>query len=317
MIKNILFCIVVALALCTSFFAKAAASISGDAEFQEGMSYLKGNGVPRDVAKGIQLIRVAAEQGHADAQNKLGDYYKNGRGVVQSNMEAVAWYRKAAEQGHAVAQCNLGYCYDVGCGVEQSKTEAWRWYKSAVESSYTQVVPVMPMPFRPGVYDGYRGNPMHPVRIPHYPVRGKTAAKAAAAAGIGATIIAVNAKPWWSWWWLVWAVLVATTIVFLAVWGKKRRNPHVPVHYSGRRSGRGKGAAIAGVGDIIIAVIAKNAWLSWWWLVWVVLLVSIFFEGWWWLVWVVLVVAIIFLAVWGIKRRKKRRWRRIMEKVQK
>ncbi|MEP6880280.1 MAG: caspase family protein, partial [Nitrosospira sp.] len=40
-----------------------------------------------------------AEQGNADAQYNLGVIYRNGKGVPQDDAKAVEWYRKAAAQG--------------------------------------------------------------------------------------------------------------------------------------------------------------------------------------------------------------------------
>ena len=50
---------------------------------------------------------TAAADGDAQAQFNLGLRYTTGRGVPRNDREAVAWYRKAAEQGNALAQQNL------------------------------------------------------------------------------------------------------------------------------------------------------------------------------------------------------------------
>ena len=62
------------------------------------------------------LFRQAAEQGHASAQFNLGLMYATGEGVPEDDAEAVRWYRMAAEQGHAGAQFNLGLMYATGGG---------------------------------------------------------------------------------------------------------------------------------------------------------------------------------------------------------
>jgi len=54
---------------------------------------------------------LLAEQGSAEAQYNLGLMYANGDGVPQNDEEAVRWYRLAAEQGDANAQFNLGGMY--------------------------------------------------------------------------------------------------------------------------------------------------------------------------------------------------------------
>jgi TPR repeat protein len=51
--------------------------------------------------------RTKAEQGDAAAQFNLGLMYRNGEGVPKDYAEAANWYRKAAEQGVAAAQYTL------------------------------------------------------------------------------------------------------------------------------------------------------------------------------------------------------------------
>ena len=73
----------------------------------------------KDYATALKLWRPLAEQGDAQAQYNLGIMYDNGQGVPQDDAEAVKWYRKAAEQGIAKAQYNLGVMYANGRGVPQ------------------------------------------------------------------------------------------------------------------------------------------------------------------------------------------------------
>ena len=102
-------------------------------KFQEGVCYVDGNGVAQDVAKGLKLIRAAAEQGYAPAQNYLGNCYANGRWVGRNPTKAVEYYRKAADLEHAWAQYNLGNCYYNGQGVAQSHEKAVKWYRKAAK----------------------------------------------------------------------------------------------------------------------------------------------------------------------------------------
>ena len=71
-----------------------------------------------------------AEQGNAVAQFNLGVMYANGQGVPKDDAEAARWYRLAAEQGHDGAQVNLGIMYDNGEGVPKDPAEAVRWYRN-------------------------------------------------------------------------------------------------------------------------------------------------------------------------------------------
>jgi len=76
-----------------------------------------------------------AEQGDAVAQYNLGLMYKQGKGVPQDYKEAVRWYRVAAEQGDATAQYNLGGMYHEGQGVPQNYIQAHMWYNLAASST--------------------------------------------------------------------------------------------------------------------------------------------------------------------------------------
>ena len=64
-----------------------------------------------------ERLRRAADQGNADAQFNLGVMYAEGRGVPRDDAEAARWYRCAADQGEAAAQFNLGLMYAKGEGV--------------------------------------------------------------------------------------------------------------------------------------------------------------------------------------------------------
>ena len=81
--------------------------------------------------KQCKWYRLAAEQGIAIAQFNLGVMYRNGNGVPENDAEAVRWYRLAAEQGHAIAQSNLGVMYDSGEGVPENDVRAYIWYSVA------------------------------------------------------------------------------------------------------------------------------------------------------------------------------------------
>ena len=54
--------------------------------------------------EGVKIMQELAEQGDAEAQFNLGVMYANGEGVPQDYAEAVKWYPKAAEQGDEYAK---------------------------------------------------------------------------------------------------------------------------------------------------------------------------------------------------------------------
>ena len=64
----------------------------------------------------IEEIKRKANAGDAEAQYNLGVAYQNGQGVPKNHIEAAKWFRKAAEQKHAKAQNLLGAMYRDGQG---------------------------------------------------------------------------------------------------------------------------------------------------------------------------------------------------------
>ncbi len=97
------------------------------AQYNLGVMYDNGHGVPQDGRQAVKWYRLAAEQGHADAQHSLGVMYRNGDGVPQDYREAVKWYRLAAGQRHASAQNNLGLMYALGRGLIKDNVYAHMW----------------------------------------------------------------------------------------------------------------------------------------------------------------------------------------------
>ncbi len=107
-----------------------------DAQFNLGVRYVTGEGVPQDDNEALRWFRRAAEQGDADAQFNLGIGYDLGRGVPQDDTEALRWFRRAAEQGLAVAQLNLGVMYAQGQGVPQDYVQARMWQNLAAAQGH-------------------------------------------------------------------------------------------------------------------------------------------------------------------------------------
>ncbi len=67
-----------------------------------------------DYETAIKQFLPLAKAGEARSQFNLGVMYRHGLGVPQNDAEAVKWHRRAAEQGNAVGQYNLGHMYTQG-----------------------------------------------------------------------------------------------------------------------------------------------------------------------------------------------------------
>jgi hypothetical protein len=89
-----------------------------------------------DIAKALQVWRPMAEQGNAAAQFNLGLMYEKGDGVPVDYQMAAKWYHKSAVQGYADAQLNLGTMYDEGRGVPEDNQKAAQWYRAAARSGF-------------------------------------------------------------------------------------------------------------------------------------------------------------------------------------
>jgi len=84
-----------------------------------------------DYKTAYRLFKPLAEQGLPLAQYNLGVMYYNGQGVPKDYAEAAKWYRKAADQGLPEAQTNLGIMYIAGLGVPKDYVLAHMWFTLA------------------------------------------------------------------------------------------------------------------------------------------------------------------------------------------
>jgi len=135
---------------------------AGDAEaqFDLGVLYAQGLGVPRDLSEAARWYRKAALQGYAEARFAMGRMYSQGwgaprdeadalrrfqsatvvdpegriewpeikgSGMRQDLRQAAYWYGLAAEQGHAQAQVQLALLYAAGRGVKRDAAAAYFW----------------------------------------------------------------------------------------------------------------------------------------------------------------------------------------------
>ena len=96
---------------------KKAAQGDAEAQTELGVTYIAGNGVPKNAAQAVAWFQKAAAQDEAAAQFNLGISYARGEGVPQDDAQAVEWIQKAAAQGLATAQFFLGVSYSNGEGV--------------------------------------------------------------------------------------------------------------------------------------------------------------------------------------------------------
>ena len=98
-------------------------SVSSAADFATGLNaYKKG-----DYVTAAKEWRPLADQGDPAVQFNLGLLYLDGQGVPQVLDQAVKWFNRSAEQGYDKAQLNLGALYATGKGVKRDYVQAYKW----------------------------------------------------------------------------------------------------------------------------------------------------------------------------------------------
>src|SRR6056297_611161 len=118
-----------------NFFRKVKET---DKDYELGLKYYEGNGVPEDKKKAFKLFKKAAELGYPEAQNFLGHMYSKGEGVQEDNEKAIEWFEKSAKLGYPEPQNNLGGMYVTGdCGIKDNK-RALKWFKKAAEQGHSE-----------------------------------------------------------------------------------------------------------------------------------------------------------------------------------
>jgi localization factor PodJL len=110
------------------------------AQFRLGGLYEKGTGVKKDLEMARQLYRTAAEKGHAKAMHNLAVLYAEGAAVKPDYRTAAQWFRKAADHGVSDSQYNLAILYARGIGVEQNLTESYKWFALAAAQGDQEAV---------------------------------------------------------------------------------------------------------------------------------------------------------------------------------
>jgi len=100
-------------------------------DFDEGVAAIRNH----DYATAIKIFKTLAEQGNTKAQFNLGVMYYQGQGVPKDYKEAARWFRKAAEQGNADAQSDLGVMYAKGRGVPKDYVTAYMWFNLAAQDA--------------------------------------------------------------------------------------------------------------------------------------------------------------------------------------
>lgn len=77
-----------------------------------GLAFLMGNGVRQDVSKGIDILRVEAQNGNHHAREKIGGLYLAGYCDLFSYDDIMLWLKLSDEEGDAAAPLLIYYILD-------------------------------------------------------------------------------------------------------------------------------------------------------------------------------------------------------------
>jgi localization factor PodJL len=104
------------------------------AQFRLGSLKEKGEGIRKDVQAARRLYLAAAAKGHAKAMHNLAVLYAEGLDGRPDYKAASEWFRKAAGYGVTDSQYNLAILFARGIGLQTNLVESYRWFALAAAS---------------------------------------------------------------------------------------------------------------------------------------------------------------------------------------
>ncbi|HWG06352.1 MAG TPA: hypothetical protein VG271_15180 [Beijerinckiaceae bacterium] len=103
------------------------------AQFELGVRYAEGRGLPRDLKLAAQWLEKSAQQNNAPAQYRLATLYEKGLGVTHDANVAINWYRRAANAGNIRAMHNLAVMIAENGDGKPDYDDAAIWFRKAAE----------------------------------------------------------------------------------------------------------------------------------------------------------------------------------------
>lgn len=112
-----------------AYLRQGASSGSSSAQYTLSRLLRSGShGVTKDIPQGLQWLQKSATAGNGNAQYELAVLLIYGKdGLKQDITQGIQWLQKSAELGHAEAQNNLGLLYLKGEEVERNERKAFQW----------------------------------------------------------------------------------------------------------------------------------------------------------------------------------------------
>lgn len=114
------------------WYEKSAVQGYAPAQYNIGVAYRYGRGVPQNLQKAIEWYKKSANQGVVQTQVNLGMSYLSGQGGEVNYVSAKEWFMKAAEKNNSIAIFNIGQLYFYGLGVPKDYIKSEIWLRKAL-----------------------------------------------------------------------------------------------------------------------------------------------------------------------------------------
>ncbi|MDR1463260.1 MAG: sel1 repeat family protein, partial [Azoarcus sp.] len=105
------------LAVAAESTSRQYANLSANDKVSKAVS-LREKGGSYNLKQAYLLSEEVAKEGNPEAEFNIGVMYYDGEGIPKNRKEAAVWFRKAAEKGHLCSQYNLANMLESGDGVE-------------------------------------------------------------------------------------------------------------------------------------------------------------------------------------------------------
>lgn len=117
-----------------------ADSKSSEAQYQIGLLYEKGLGLPTDYKEAFNYYELSYKNGNIKALGRLANMHYCGYGIPQSYGEAYRLFKQASDNGDTFSQSQLGNMYYNGLGVNKDYNEAYKLIKEAFDKGETSAI---------------------------------------------------------------------------------------------------------------------------------------------------------------------------------
>ena len=111
---------------------KAADAGDAGAQFTLGEALYHGQGIGRDVRRGVEYVLAAAKSGHTRARTRLADFYMSGTVVPYDPRSGFRLYMESAAQDDCAARFEVAHCYESGRGVDLNLEKAAIWFERTI-----------------------------------------------------------------------------------------------------------------------------------------------------------------------------------------